>query len=134
MHKYIRSHNGGFMTMVTKGANVQYSKQKLNTNISTEAKLVGVDNVLTQVIWNQCFLKEQGYEINENVIYQDNQIGIKLEKNGRRSSSNQTRQINIRYYFITDSIMNQESSVELYPTLGMIGNYLTKALERYQLC
>ena len=57
VHKDMRSHNSGFMTMGTVGAYVQSSKQKLNTKSSTEAKLVGVDDVLTQVIWNRYFLK-----------------------------------------------------------------------------
>ena len=35
VHKYMRSHNGGFMTMGTGGVYVQSSKQKLNTNSST---------------------------------------------------------------------------------------------------
>ena len=70
--------------MVTVGSYVQSSKQKLNTNISTEAKLVGVDNLLTQVIWTRYFLKEQGYMIHHNIIYQDNQSAIRLEKNDRQ--------------------------------------------------
>ena len=58
--------------------------KKLNTKSSTEADLVGVDNVLTQVICNQYLLKEQRYDIHVNIIYQDNQSFIKLENNGRR--------------------------------------------------
>ena len=81
----MRSHTGGFMTMGTGGAYVQSRKQKLNTKISTEADFVGVDDVLTQVIWTRYFLKEQGYMIHNNVIYQDNQSAIRLEKNGKRS-------------------------------------------------
>ena len=50
VHKDIRSHNGGFMTMVIGGAYVQSSKQKLNTKISTEAEFFGVDDVLNQII------------------------------------------------------------------------------------
>ena len=46
--------------------------EKMNTNISTEDELVGVYYVLTQVIWTRYFLKYQGYEIYDNVIYQDN--------------------------------------------------------------
>ena len=38
--------------METGGAYVQSIKQKLSTNILTEAKLVGVDDFLTQVIWS----------------------------------------------------------------------------------
>ena len=56
-HKDMRSHTGGFMTMGTEGAYVQSSKQKLNTNSSTEDNLVVVDDVLTQVIWTRYFLK-----------------------------------------------------------------------------
>ena len=91
--------------MVTGGAYVQSRKHKLNTKSSTEAKLIGVDDVLTQVIWTRYFLKEQGYMIHDNVIYQDNQSAIKLDNNGRLSSINRMRHINIRCYFITDSIM-----------------------------
>ena len=47
----MRIHTGGFLTMGTVGAYMQSSKQKLNTNTSTEAELVGVYDVLSQVIW-----------------------------------------------------------------------------------
>ena len=57
LHKDMRSHTGGFMNMRTGGSYVQSSKQKLNTKSSTEVKIVGVDDVLTQVIWNRYFLK-----------------------------------------------------------------------------
>ena len=132
VHKDMRSHTGGFMTMGTGGAYVQSRKQKLKTNSSTEADLVGVDDVLTQLIWTRYFLKEQGHMIQDNVIYQDNQSAIRLEKNGKRSSSNRTRHINIRYSFITDRIMNKEASVEFCPTFDMIGDYFTKALQGSQ--
>ena len=46
----MRSHTDGFTSMGTKGAYVQYSKKKINTKSSTEADLVGVDDVLIQVI------------------------------------------------------------------------------------
>ena len=51
VHKYMRSQPGGFMTMVTGGAYVQSSKHNLNIKSSIEAELVGVHDVLTQVIW-----------------------------------------------------------------------------------
>ena len=57
VHKYMRSHNGDLMNMGTGGAYVHSSKQNMNTKSSTEAKLVGLDDVLTQVIRNQYFLK-----------------------------------------------------------------------------
>ena len=48
VHRDMRSHTGGFMTMGTEGVYVQSSKHNLNTKSSTEANLVGVDDVLTQ--------------------------------------------------------------------------------------
>ena len=117
VHKDMRSHNCVFMTMVTGGSYMHSSKQKLNTKSSNEADIVRVDDVLTQVMWTRYFLKEQGYMTNDNVIYQDNQSVIKLEKNGGQSSSKRTRHRNIRYYFITDRIVKQEASVEFSPPL-----------------
>ena len=51
VHMDMRIHTGGFMTIGTGGAYVQSIKHKLNTKISTEAEIVGVDDILTQVIW-----------------------------------------------------------------------------------
>ena len=134
VHKDMRIHTGGFVTMGTGGAYVQSSKKKLNTKSSTEAKLVGVDDVLTQVIWTRYFLKEQGHMIQDNFIYQYNQSAIRLEKNGKQYISKRTRHINIRYYFITYRIMKQEASVEFCPTFDMIGDYFTKALKGSKFC
>ena len=70
--------------------------------------------------------------IHDNIIYQYNQSAIKLENNGRQSSSKRTRHINIRYYFITDRIMKQEVYVEFCPTLDMIGGYFKIVLQGSQ--
>ena len=72
VHKDMRIHNYGFITMVTGGAYIQSREKKLNIKSLTEAKLFGVNNFLTRVIWTRYFLKEQVYEIHDNVIYQDN--------------------------------------------------------------
>ena len=52
VQKDMQSHTGGFMTMVTEGVYFQSIKKK-NIKISTDAKLVRVVNVLTQVIWTR---------------------------------------------------------------------------------
>ena len=114
IHKDMRNHTGGLMTTRTGGAYVQYSKQKMNTKNSAEAKLVGVDDVANQFICTQYFLKKQGSMIHDNIIYQDNQSKIRLKKNGKQSIRKRTRHINTRYYFITDRIMKQEESMEFF--------------------
>ena len=84
VHKDMRIHIGGLMTMGTGRSYFQSIKQKSDTKISTEADLVGVDDVLTQVICTRYFPKEQVYNIHDNIIYKDNQSAIKLERNGRQ--------------------------------------------------
>lgn len=78
------------------------TKQKLNTKSSTVSELVGVDDMMPVIIWTHYFLLSQGYEIFENLLLQDNKSSFLLEKNGKSSSSKRTRDVNIRYFFITN--------------------------------
>ena len=57
------------------------TKQKLNTRISTEAELVGVNDALPQVLWTRKFSNGLGYGDTDSVIYQDNQSAMLLETN-----------------------------------------------------
>ena len=57
VHKDMRGHTGGFMTMGAGGAYAQSRKHNLNTKSLTEAELVGVDDVLNQLIRTRYFLK-----------------------------------------------------------------------------
>ena len=68
-------------------------------------------------------LEAQGYGINDKILYQDNLSAMLLDKNGRASSSKQTRHINIRYFFVTDRILDGELNISYCPTLNMIGDY-----------
>ena len=101
------------------GKGVSYgtsTRQKLNTKSSTEAELVGVNDVMPQVLWTRYFMKAQDYKVHGNILYQDNQGTILLANNGRGSSSKRTLHINIRYFFITDRIASKEVHVEYCPT------------------
>jgi hypothetical protein len=55
-----------------------------------ESELVGVSNMMPQIIWTKYFMNTQGYDINENIVHQDNQSSMLMENNGRASSSKQT--------------------------------------------
>ena len=59
------------------------NKQKLNTRSSCKAELVGADDFATKILWTKLFLEAQGYEIKENILYQDNQSTLKLLVNGK---------------------------------------------------
>ena len=71
----------------------------------------------------------QGYEIKENIVYQDNKSAILLEKNGKMSSSKRTKHIHCRFFFVTDRIRTREMSEEWCPTSDMVGDYMTKPLQ-----
>ena len=62
---------------------MQSITQNLKSKSSIEAELAVVDDFLIRVIWNKYFLKEKGYYIHDNIIYEDNQSTIKLENNSR---------------------------------------------------
>jgi len=57
-------------------------------------------------------MEAQGYEVHDNVLYQDNKSAMLLEKNGKASSTKCTKHINIQYFFITDHIANGDLSIE----------------------
>jgi hypothetical protein len=49
-------------------------------------------------------MEAQGYQDQDNILFQDNKSAILLEKNGKASSSKCTKHVNIQYFFITDRI------------------------------
>ena len=129
VHPNMRGHTGGVM-MMGRGAIIATStKQKLNTRSSTEAELVGADDVMPIAMWTKYFIEAQGYKVKKSVLYQDNKSTILLEKNGRASSSKRTKHINVRYYLITDRIAKGDITVEHCPTDKMIADFFTKPLQ-----
>ena len=129
VYENMRGQTGGCMSMGLGVFHGRSSKQKLNTKSSTETELVGVSEYLPFNIWAINFLKEQGYDIDKNILYQDNQSAMLLEKNGRNSCTGNSRHINIRYFFVKDRIDKGEMTVEYCPTYLMIADYFTKPLQ-----
>ena len=104
-------------------------KQKLNTRSSTESELVGVDDVATMVLWTKLFLEEQGQDIKQNIIYQDNKSAMLLEVNGKKSAGKRSRALNIRYFFVTDQVEKGNLVVQYCPTNEIMEDYYTKPLQ-----
>ena len=129
VHPDMRSHTGGVMTLGRGAIYSTSTRQKLNTRSFTEGELVGVNDLMPQILWTRNFLQSQGYSVNDSIIYQDNQSCILLAKNGRASSSKRTRHINIRYFFVADRIAANEVRVEYCPTGDMIADFFTKPLQ-----
>ena len=78
------------------------SKQKLNTKSTTESELVGTSEYVTFNIWMVMFYEEQGYEITQNGLFQDNESAINMEKNGQKSCTGNSGHINIRHFLVKD--------------------------------
>jgi hypothetical protein len=129
VHPDLKSHTGATMTLGKGSVYSMSTRQKLNTRSSTEAELVGVNDAMSIILWTRHFLEAQGYKVEKNVVYQDNESAMLLEKNGRQSSGKRTRHLEVRYFFVTDNINRNKMSIEYCPTGAMIADYFTKPLQ-----
>ena len=59
VHNDMRSHTGASLSLGHGTLLSMSCKQKLVTKSSTEAKLVGVDNVMTFIMWAKYFFQDQ---------------------------------------------------------------------------
>ena len=75
------------------------------------------------------FLEEQGYEVEKNTLFQDNQSAIKMEINGRNSCTGNSRHINIKYFWVKDRVTQEKIEVKYCPTYLMLADYFTKPLQ-----
>ena len=129
VHPDFKSHTGGVMTMGGGAVQSISCQQKLNTRSSTEAELVRADDAAMMILWTRLFLKDQGYDVTKNVLFQDNKSAILLEKNGKKSSGKSTRALNIRYFFLSDQVEKGNVTIEYCPTADMIGDFMSKPLQ-----
>jgi hypothetical protein len=129
VHPNMRGHSGGALTLRLGFPISSSGKQKLNTCRLTESKLVGVDDLMSLILWSRNFLKAQGYAVVDNILHQDNRSAILLEKNGKMSSGKRTKHIAIHYFLVTDRIRAGEISPKWCPTGEMIADFLTKPLQ-----
>ena len=102
VHPNMRGHSGGGLSLGQGFPVISSTKQKLNTHSSMETEVVGANNFMPVICWTQYFMEVQGYKVDDNILFQDNKSAMLLEKNGKASSSKQTKHINIRYFFITN--------------------------------
>jgi hypothetical protein len=128
VHANMRSQTGGCMSMGRGTIHAKSSKQKLNTKSSTEAEVVGLSDYIPYTIWLVQFLTAQGYTLQTNHVYQDNQSAIKMERNGKASCTGNSRHIHIRYFFVKDRVDKGEFTIGFCPTSNMLADFFTKPL------
>jgi hypothetical protein len=52
------------------------TKQKLNTQSSMESEIVGADDFMLVICWTQYLMEDQGYQVQDNVLFQHNKSAI----------------------------------------------------------
>jgi uncharacterized protein YbaR (Trm112 family) len=129
VHPDMRGHSGGTMSLGHGSVYSTSTKQKLVTRSSTECELVGVHDVMPQIEWTRLFLEAQGCDISDHVLYQDNMSAMLLEKNGRALSSKRTKHINLRYFYVKDTIDSGQLRVEHSPPEEKLADFFTKPLQ-----
>ena len=82
VHPNMRGHTGGVMSYGKGVVHARAGKQKLNVKSSTECEIVGVSEYMPFNIWQMLFMEAQGYPLHQNVLFQDNQSAIRMEKTG----------------------------------------------------
>lgn len=106
---------------------VKSGKQKIVTRSSTESELVGISDALSQILWTREYLISAGFNLGPATIFQDNQSTIFLANKGK-STSERSRHIKIRYFFVSHYIETKEIALQYLPTEDMVADTLTKPL------
>jgi hypothetical protein len=127
-----KSHTGSAIT-IGEGSVVHAKsvKQQNVTKSSTEAELVALSDSANQAFHMRNFIVAQGHNVGPVVLYQDNLSCMALVEKGR-SSSERTRHISIRYYWVKERVASGEAVVEHLRTEKMFANILTKPLQGAQ--
>ena len=87
VHNDMKGHTGGTMSLGHGSIYSSSTKQKLVSRSSTEAELIGVYDIMPQLVWTGNFMRAQGMHIRKVVLMQDNTSTILLENNGHASST-----------------------------------------------
>ena len=115
--------------MKTGTIHTRSTKHKLNIRSSTKAKIVATSKYTPYNVWISIFLEAQGYNIKDNVLFQDNQSAIKMEENACRSCTGNSCHNNIRYFFVKDMVDKKLVRVLYCPTGKMLADLFTKPLQ-----
>ncbi len=100
------------MMSLGKEATISFSnKLKIATKNSPNWKLVGTDQALSSILHTCYFIEAQGYFVEQKILFQDNQLTMRLEVNVSFSNSKRTKHIKWRYSFIRNKLDNGDLKV-----------------------
>jgi hypothetical protein len=116
----LRSHTGGAMSYGTGIPISIFRKQKLSTKSSTEAELVGVDDLSTLILWTKMFLEAQGLYNSPIVMHQAKKVISYWSGMASGLQENVQEQSKSDFFFITDQVDKGNIEIEYCPTKLMI--------------
>lgn len=70
-------------------------------------------------------METQGYTLEHNILYQDNNSTILLVANRRMSSSKRTKHIQHRYFLVKDRVDQGDLDIKYCPTEEMWADVMT---------
>jgi hypothetical protein len=128
VHPNGKSHSGVVVTVGRGPIVAKSGKQKIVAKSSSEAELIAASDEVGEGIHIRDFLIEQGYTVGPATLHQDNMSTMKLIEKGR-STSDRTKHVNVRYFFVKDRVNRGEIEVRHSPTSTMMADILTKPLQ-----
>lgn len=131
VHMDGKSHGATVISYGRGAIQVQSGKIKTTAKASAEAELYQLSDGISNGVGALEFAKAQQFvgPNDSGIVHEDNKSTIHLLKNGR-STSNRTRHIKIRYFFVKQYLDSGEFILCYCPTAEMIADILTKPLQR----
>ena len=77
---------------------------------------MGIADALGLIMWVKYFVKEQGYTIDSNILFQGNKTTILIVKNGISSAGKKSKRKNNRYFLITYKVQQGDLEIQHKPT------------------
>jgi hypothetical protein len=132
LHSDGKSVTGSVITIGEAGpVHAKSVKQKIVTKSSTEAEFVAASDSANQALHIRQLLWHQGHEPQPVKMYQDNLSCMALINRGR-ASSERTRHMAIRYFWINEKVVQKDIIIEHLGTEKMYANLLTKPVQGSQ--
>jgi hypothetical protein len=114
--KDMKSHSGMVYTAGGGTFLAKSTKQSVVSKSSTEAEVIAASDGCNDLLSLMEFINFQTGRQGKVVLFQDNTSAIQLEKNGK-SSSNKTKHMKIRYFWIKDKVASGELEIQHLPTV-----------------
>ncbi|TPX54571.1 DNA-directed DNA polymerase [Powellomyces hirtus] len=125
-----RRSTSGYVFMLNGAAISWKSQRQKSTALSTaEAEYIALAECAKEALWIQGLLSElSATEQTAVIIYEDNQIAIKLAANPTHHQ--RTKHIDVRYHFLRDLVGNERIHLQYIESKLMLADALTKPLPR----